>query len=49
MSPKTESVARTTFRLVGFLFALELASGILQGYYVPLISDIARHLNITDG
>ncbi|CAN5182433.1 MFS transporter [soil metagenome] len=49
MSLKTESAARTTFRLVGFLFALEFASGIIQGYYVPLISDIARHLNVSDG
>ncbi|MDQ1562418.1 MAG: hypothetical protein QOE85_1759, partial [Actinomycetota bacterium] len=25
-----------TFGLVGFLFLVELVSGILQGYYVPL-------------
>ncbi|MDM4764164.1 MFS transporter [Galbitalea sp. SE-J8] len=48
MTAIPESTARVTFRLVGFLFALELVSGILQGYYVPLISDIARHLGITD-
>jgi MFS family permease len=43
-----ESSARVTFRLVGFLFLLEIVSGILQGYYVPLISDIVVHLDITD-
>ena len=37
-----------TLSLVGFLFLVELASGILQGYYVPLISDIVTHLGIHD-
>ncbi|GAB3408445.1 hypothetical protein GCM10027515_25770 [Schumannella luteola] len=37
-----------TLSLVGFLFLVELASGILQGYYVPLISDIVGHLGIHD-
>jgi MFS family permease len=36
----------TTFALVGFLFLVELVSGILQGYYVPLISDLVKHLGI---
>jgi MFS family permease len=35
-----------TFGLVGFLFLLELVSGILQGYYLPLIPTIIRHLGI---
>ncbi|MCU1550618.1 MAG: transporter [Glaciihabitans sp.] len=35
-----------TFRLVGFLFLVELVSGILQGYYVPLIPDLVTHLRI---
>lgn len=48
MSLATESAARTTFRLVGFLFALELVSGILQGFYVPLIPDLVDHLGIRD-
>ena len=48
MSFAKETVARTTFRLVGFLFALELVSGILQGFYVPLIPDLVEHLGIRD-
>jgi MFS family permease len=35
-----------TFGLIGFLFLLELTSGILQGYYIPLISTINAHLHI---
>ncbi|AKU14802.1 MFS transporter [Luteipulveratus mongoliensis] len=35
-------------RLVGFLVCVELASGVLQGYYTPLYTDIARHLSIHD-
>ncbi|NYE94697.1 MFS family permease [Psychromicrobium silvestre] len=34
--------------VVGFLFLVELTSGVLQGYYTPLLTDIARHLNIRD-
>lgn len=37
------------WRLVGFLAAIEIASGVLQGYYTPLYSDIADHLRIADG
>ncbi|WP_435198443.1 MFS transporter [Janibacter sp. GS2] len=37
------------WRLVGFLAAVEIASGVLQGYYTPLYSDIATHLGIGDG
>ncbi len=35
-----------TFGLIGFLFVLELTSGILQGYYIPLIPTLIRHLHI---
>jgi MFS family permease len=35
-----------TFGLVGFLFLVELVSGILQGYYVPLVPNLIRHLDI---
>jgi MFS family permease len=42
------SLAQITFALVGFLFLLELTSGILQGFYIPLISDLVHHLDITD-
>jgi len=37
-----------TFGLVGYLFLVELVSGILQGYYVPLIPDLVEHLGIRD-
>ena len=30
--------------IVGFLVCVEIASGILQGYYTPIFSDIADHL-----
>lgn len=42
------SFARTTMRIVGWLFCLELVSGILQGYYVPLVPQLVDHLGITD-
>lgn len=35
-------------RIVGFLVCVELASGVLQGYYTPIFTDIARHLSIHD-
>ena len=34
--------------IVGFLVCVELASGVLQGYYTPIFSDIADHLAISD-
>jgi MFS family permease len=34
--------------IVGFLVCVELASGVLQGYYTPVYSDIADHLDIAD-
>lgn len=42
------SLAQITFALVGFLFLLELTSGIIQGYYIPLVSDLVIYLDITD-
>jgi MFS family permease len=36
------------FAIVGFLVCVELASGVLQGYYTPVYSDIADHLSIAD-
>jgi MFS family permease len=41
-------VASITFRLVGFLFLVELASGVLQGFYVPLVPDLVDHLGLAD-
>lgn len=35
--------------IVGFLVCVEIASGVLQGYYTPIFSDIADHLSISDG
>ena len=35
-------------RVVAFLCLVELTSGILQGYYTPILTDIARHLGIHD-
>ncbi|MES2093887.1 MAG: MFS transporter [Actinomycetota bacterium] len=37
-----------TVGLVGYLFLVEIVSGILQGFYVPLISDLVKYLNIRD-
>ena len=34
--------------IVGFLVVVELASGILQGYYTPIWQDVAHHLGIRD-
>ena len=34
--------------VVGFLVCVELASGILQGYYTPIWQDVANHLGIRD-
>ncbi|HNN48157.1 MAG TPA: MFS transporter, partial [Marmoricola sp.] len=35
--------------IVGFLVAVEFASGILQGYYTPIYPQIATHLSIHEG
>ena len=51
MSPVTTLTDPRTkglFAIVGFLVCVELASGILQGYYTPIFSDIADHLDIAD-
>src|SRR5687768_18517752 len=40
--------AHSLVTIVGFLVCVELASGILQGYYTPIFSDIADHLEISD-
>ncbi|VXB54015.1 MFS transporter [Citricoccus sp. K5] len=34
--------------VVGFLAFVEFTSGVLQGYYAPLLTDIARHLGVND-
>ena len=35
--------------VVGFLVAVEVASGVLQGYYTPIYPQIAEHLSIPEG
>lgn len=35
-------------KIVGFLVCVEIASGVLQGYYTPIFTDIARNLAIHD-
>lgn len=37
-----------TGALIGWFIVVELVSGVLQGYYVPLFSDIVVHLGIRD-
>ncbi|MCU1424642.1 MAG: transporter [Microbacteriaceae bacterium] len=37
-----------TVGLIGYLFLVEIVSGILQGYYVPLIPDLVENLGIRD-
>lgn len=34
--------------VVGFLAFVEFTSGVVQGYYTPMLTDIARHLGIND-
>ena len=38
----------TLATVVGFLAFVEFTSGVLQGYYTPMLTDIARHLDIHD-
>jgi len=45
---RTNRTIGITAGLIGWLFLVEITSGILQGYYVPLISDIVKHLGIHD-
>ncbi len=34
--------------IIGWLVLVEITSGILQGYYIPLIPDLVKHLGIRD-
>lgn len=47
-SPLRGKAGAITLGLVGYLFFVEFVSGVLQGYYVPLISDLVLYLGITD-
>lgn len=35
--------------IVGFLVAVEIASGVLQGFYTPIYPQLAEHLSISEG
>jgi MFS family permease len=39
-------VVHSLATIVGFLVCVEVASGVLQGYYTPIYKDIAGHLSI---
>lgn len=40
--------AQSMAAVIGFLAAVEFASGMLQGFYTPIISEISTHLGIID-
>ncbi|MCM3500667.1 MFS transporter [Microbacterium sp. P26] len=42
------SALGVTAGLIGWFVLVELASGILQGFYIPLLPDIVTHLGIRD-
>lgn len=47
-SPKVRVKLGALASIVGFLAFVEFTSGVLQGYYTPMLTDIARHLGIHD-
>src|SRR5689334_11912109 len=47
-STSGREVAHGLVRVVGLLVCVEIASGVLQGYYTPIYKDIAGHLDIRD-
>ena len=47
-TPRPSTTAKGLLGIVGFLAALEVASGVLQGYYTPIFPQIADHLSIKD-
>lgn len=48
MTITTDPRVRGLAAIVGFLVCVEIASGVLQGFYTPIYSDIADHLGILD-
>lgn len=46
---RAQARAQTLFAVVGALSVVEVASGVLQGFYTPVFSDVARALGIGDG
>ena len=47
-APAAATGLRALVGIVGFLAFVEFTSGILQGYYTPMLTDIARHLGVHD-
>ncbi len=48
-APVTQSLPKVSARaVVGFLIFCELASGFVQGFYAPLLGEIAGHLKVSD-
>ncbi|MFK4759295.1 MFS transporter [Microbacterium sp. ZW T5_45] len=48
-APVTQSLPKVSARaVVGFLIFCELASGFVQGFYAPLLGEIAGHLQVSD-
>lgn len=48
MKRTSARVGGVTLGLIGYLFLVEIVSGMLQGYYVPLIPDLVEHLGVRD-
>ena len=48
-APAAVTPAQGLVAIVGFLVAVEVASGVLQGYYTPIYPQIADHLSIPEG
>ncbi|MEO8750191.1 MAG: hypothetical protein ABI384_07315 [Allobranchiibius sp.] len=42
-------VVQSLAKVVGFLVMVEVASGVLQGYYTPIYPQIAHHLAMAEG
>jgi len=47
-TPKKPGLGASVVAVIGFLAFVEFTSGVIQGYYTPLITDIARFLNVHD-
>jgi MFS family permease len=48
MTALRASSGAITVALIGYLFLVEIVSGVLQGFYIPLIPDLVEHLGIRD-
>lgn len=47
-APVGRTGLRAVATIVGFLAFVEFTSGVIQGYYTPMLSNIARHLEVPD-